>query len=338
MNPASTQMDTAVAWAIEQIVTQQLTNVVQDFGFAGRMQPMAAVIESLATTLEAARVSADDIFLFDERDARAIHSAQLIRGARTGGTRAQNYDMGKLTHDADTRSASDSGTERDTVVRRPRIHQTAPATRPPAIRMVCHSNDAMKPSAAGTPNGTSSAASVASRTPSPPRLIGNKPASLAIGQARNQTPSGTFTPIARPIHAFSNTKPPCTTIEMLIASSAAPRPARQRANRNQCTAHRATQFAMPFRQRTSQQKRQEDHGRDHANDNGGGHELHTPARQCIAAEEPANRNQHCDDRHVDQSVSKSAKHGSFRATCRLACQNRAQHIATDDAGQTHVGK
>jgi hypothetical protein len=66
MKPSLAKANTAVARPIKKISSEQSAQVSQDFRLAGRMKPVAAIIDGETIHLEAAGVSADMVALLQD--------------------------------------------------------------------------------------------------------------------------------------------------------------------------------------------------------------------------------------------------------------------------------
>src|SRR5882672_892498 len=172
------------------------------------MEPMAAEIDSDAGIVEAAGVAAGHRLLLEDRDPGLPLSAELVGRAEAGGAGAEDRDVRQgIGHEA-TEGADGAVTRTGRWRIRLSMSQVRPPSRPPAISTVCHKSEQTIATPGATPNGRRMVARLASRTARPPRLIGNKLATLASGQAKNHTASPTSMPSWRPSHAFSSTKEP----------------------------------------------------------------------------------------------------------------------------------
>ena len=94
VNPAILEADAAVAWAIEQIVSQQGAQIVQNSGITRGMQAVAAIIHPDSVELEAARVAADGLALFQHGDAGQACARELICGSYARGAGPEDDDVG----------------------------------------------------------------------------------------------------------------------------------------------------------------------------------------------------------------------------------------------------
>ena len=97
MDPSAAKSYAAVAWPIEESGTDQRLNVGKNRRIAGRVQAMAAVIQTLPARVEASSIATHDGLLLDYRHTRSIFSAKAVRRSHTGRTRAEDHDM-RLVH------------------------------------------------------------------------------------------------------------------------------------------------------------------------------------------------------------------------------------------------
>jgi hypothetical protein len=88
MYPPLAEPDTAVTWAVKQVVAEQSAEIIKYFRVASGVQPVASVIDPQAGKLEAARVAPDDVALLKNRDIRFLLPSKLPRRPDARGTRS----------------------------------------------------------------------------------------------------------------------------------------------------------------------------------------------------------------------------------------------------------
>ena len=79
---------------IEQVISKQLTQVVQDPGIAGRMQAMAAIVHPNPVELETAGISTHRVSLLKDRHPVATCTCEFVGSTNPGRTCTQNYYVG----------------------------------------------------------------------------------------------------------------------------------------------------------------------------------------------------------------------------------------------------
>ena len=80
---------------IAEVVAQHLLDVSENIRRHGVVQTVAAEVQPLTAPLERARVAADHVLLFNERDRRLSGAAQLIGGTAASWTAAEHRDVRK---------------------------------------------------------------------------------------------------------------------------------------------------------------------------------------------------------------------------------------------------
>ena len=79
---------------VGEIVTEELPDVRQNHRVAGRMQPVAAVVDVDSGVEETAGVAANHRILLDQRHLGPLLAPQLERGSAAGGTTAEDRHVG----------------------------------------------------------------------------------------------------------------------------------------------------------------------------------------------------------------------------------------------------
>jgi hypothetical protein len=74
VDPPAEQSNPAVPWTSQEIVAKQLTNQREDLRIGGGMKSVAAVVDLQTRKREAARVAADAVGLFEDRDVVTLAS------------------------------------------------------------------------------------------------------------------------------------------------------------------------------------------------------------------------------------------------------------------------
>src|SRR5215510_12487841 len=92
MYPPPPQSNPPVTRTVEQIFSQQLSQVAQYLRLTGRVQTMAAVINRQATQVETARIAAHIITLFDDNGISFVQPRKPPCGAEPRRTSAKDCD------------------------------------------------------------------------------------------------------------------------------------------------------------------------------------------------------------------------------------------------------
>lgn len=93
-NPSPPEADPPVAGSLEEIFSEQPSEIGQDRRIAGRMETMAAVVDVLAGELEAPRASAEAGVPFHQDDVRPVEGAEPVGRPRSRGPPSQDDHAG----------------------------------------------------------------------------------------------------------------------------------------------------------------------------------------------------------------------------------------------------
>jgi len=92
MYPTTTQSDTPMSRANEQILSHQGFQIFENSGVAGRMQAVAAVIDGNGIDLETAGIASDVVSLFEHHGCGLALARKLPCGTQSGGPGTEDGD------------------------------------------------------------------------------------------------------------------------------------------------------------------------------------------------------------------------------------------------------
>jgi hypothetical protein len=98
VDPPAAQPDATVARALGEVVAEEPADVREDAGLAGGVEPVAPEVHRTPIDLEARRRPTDVRVPLDDRGLGEAERAEAVRRADTGGTAAEDDDVGEVGH------------------------------------------------------------------------------------------------------------------------------------------------------------------------------------------------------------------------------------------------